>query len=104
MQLNSSALDGVWYYDPVFLFCLIGVTMGQGALGVVVLISLRRWRHQGSGTLNRWSQATWSAFLTAGISFTVLSMLPLPLWLASLIDVLVFALWVTRAAQWAAQE
>lgn len=103
-NLSITSLEGSWYYDPIFLLAWIGITMGQGAMGVVILISLRRWLYQGAGSLNRWSQVIWSSFLIAGLSYFLFSMLPFPFWVSLCFETMLFTVWTIRAASWAAQE
>jgi len=91
-------------YDPLFLLAWMGVTMTQGALGVVLLIGLRHWRYANAGSLQRWSQVTWAALLIAGLGYPISVTLPLPSWLCMLINMSLFTLWVSRAARWASQE
>ena len=105
MQNSAQGLAEVGgLYDPLFVLAWIGVTMAQGALGVVLLIGLRRWRYADAGALQRWSQVTWGALLIACLCYPISVALPLPSWLCVLMNLSLFTLWVARAARWAAQE
>jgi len=105
MQSSQAlSVDGPWLYNPIWLLALMGVTMGQGATGAVCLIALRHWRHGGGGSLTRWSQASWGAFLVAGLLFCVSSALPIPSWVTLPLNLGLYSAWLLRAARWAAQE
>lgn len=106
MQPSAQHLSesGLWLYDPLFVLAWLGTMMSQGSFGVMLLLSLRRWRYQGAGSLNRWSRATWSAFVVAGLCYPIFVSLPLSSWLCLSLNLSFFCVWASRAARWAAQE
>jgi uncharacterized membrane protein YiaA len=90
--------------SALYWFAALAVITVQGALGVTLLVALRRWRHEGAGLSSRWAKMTWASFLVSALGFVSLSALPLPFALSALLELTLFVMWVSRAARWAAQE
>ena len=90
--------------SALYWFAALGMITAQGALGVTLLVALRRWRHEGAGLSSRWAKMTWASFLVSALGFLSLSALPLPFAFSMLLELILFMMWVIRAARWAAQE